>query len=368
MTISIDQRKASDGKSKFFLRFYDKSRKWTETLEVFTVDKPQTKAERESNKTAWQLVEAIRGTRLVEYQNGKYGFSDSYKQQGSFLDYFKQLTEKRKSSQGNYGNWQSTYQILLKLIDGKGLTFEEVTPEFLEKFKKYLLEAKITKSNTCLSRNSALSYFNKVKAALNQAFDDKIIQDKISLRVKGIKEEDTHREYLTLDELNKLKNTYCEIEILKKAFLFSATTGLRWSDVNNLKWKDITFSEELKCNQLRFVMKKTKAAEVLPINDQAMGFIGERMTDNERVFIGLKYSAWHNLRLQQWVMRAGINKSITFHCARHTYATLMLTHNVDIFTVSKLLGHKDIKTTQIYAKVIDQRKVDAINLFPTLTI
>jgi hypothetical protein len=145
MTISIDQRKVSDGKSKFFLRFYDKSRKWTETLEVFTVDKPQTKAERESNKTAWQLVEAIRGTRLVEYQNGKYGFSDTYKQQGSFLDYFKKLTENRKRSQGNYGNWRSTYQILLKFTDGKGLTFEEVTPEFLECLKNFYLKRRLLK-------------------------------------------------------------------------------------------------------------------------------------------------------------------------------------------------------------------------------
>ena len=329
MSISIRERQLEHGRSRLFLDCYQNGKRKVEKLELFIINKPQTKIEREGNKTTWQLAEAIRATRLIEFQNGKYGFTDTYKQQCSFLDYFKQLTEKRKRSQGNYGNWQSMYQILLKFTDGKGLTFEEVTPEFLEKLKKYLLEAKITKSNTRLSQNSALSYFNKVKAALNQAFDDKIIPDKISLRVKGIMEEDTHREYLTLDELKKLKNTYCEIEMLKKAFLFSATTGLRWSDVNNLTWKDIVYSEELKCYQIKFVMKKTKAAEVLPINDQAMEFIGERMADNERVFKGLKYSAWHNLRLQQWVMRAGINKNITFHCARHTYATLMLTHNVD---------------------------------------
>lgn len=368
MSISISERKLENDRSRLVLKFYHEGKRWVESLDLYLSDKPKTKAEKEANKTTKQLAEAIRGKRLVEQQNGKYGFADTHKMQASFLDYFKQLTEKRKRSQGNYGNWQSTYQILLKFTQGKDLTFEEVTPELLEKLKKYLLEAKITKSNTCLSRNSALSYFNKVKAALNHAFDDKIIQDKISLRVKGIAEEDTHREYLTMEELNTLKNTCCEIEILKKAFLFSATTGLRWSDVNNLTWKDISYSDELKCNQLRFVMKKTKAAEVLPINDQAMEFVGERMLDQERVFKGIKYSAWHNLRLQQWVMRAGINKQITFHCARHTYATLMLTQNVDIFTVSKLLGHKDIKTTQIYAKVVDQRKIDAVKQFPKFTI
>jgi site-specific recombinase XerD len=65
-------------------------------------------------------------------------------------------------------------------------------------------------------------------------------------------------------------------------------------------------------------------------------------------------------------MKAGIKKKITFHCARHTYATLLLTHNVDMAVVSKMLGHRELKTTQIYAKVIDQRKVDAIHMLPII--
>jgi site-specific recombinase XerD len=89
--------------------------------------------------------------------------------------------------------------------------------------------------------------------------------------------------------------------------------------------------------------------------------LGEKAEPIERVFKGLKYSAWHNIKLQQWVMRAGISKTITFHCARHTYATLQLTLGTDIYTVSKLLGHKDLKTTQVYAKIIDDKKKEAAN-------
>ncbi len=89
---------------------------------------------------------------------------------------------------------------------------------------------------------------------------------------------------------------------------------------------------------------------------------------NEKIFKGLKYSAWHNLKLQQWVMKAGISKTITFHCARHTYATLQLTQGTDIYTVSKLLGHRELKTTQIYAQIIDQKKVDATNVIPKFKI
>jgi integrase len=100
----------------------------------------------------------------------------------------------------------------------------------------------------------------------------------------------------------------------------------------------------------------TWSTQTLPFNDDALKLLGERTGLKERVFEGLKYSAWHNLKLQQWAMKAGISKTITFHCARHTYATLQLTLGTDIYTVSKLLGHKDLKTTQIYAKVIDERK------------
>ena len=147
---------------------------------------------------------------------------------------------------------------------------------------------------------------------------------------------------------------------MKTAFLFSALTGLRWSDIQKLSWAEMQHSEDIG-HYIRYTQKKTKGSETLPISEQAFGFLGERGEPNERVFMGLKYSAWHNMRLQQWAMRAGISKSITFHCARHTYATLQLTLGSDIYTVSKMLGHKHLKTTEIYAKVIDHKKKEAAN-------
>jgi len=125
-------------------------------------------------------------------------------------------------------------------------------------------------------------------------------------------------------------------------------------------WSEVQHSNEIGY-YIRFRQKKTKGVETLPISQQAYELLGEPASADERVFLGLKYSAWHNLKLQQWVMKAGISKTITFHCARHTYATLQLTLGTDIYTVSKLLGHKDLKTTQIYAKIIDERKKEAAN-------
>jgi integrase len=240
------------------------------------------------------------------------------------------------------------------------ITFAQVDRNFVQGFKDFLDKDVRTKSNQKLSQNSKYSYFNKFRAALKQAVKDGIIPTNPSEGVEAFKQGEPQREFLTLEELQAAVQAECEIPQIKTAFIFSCLTGLRWSDVNKLLWSEVQHSNEMGY-YIRFRQKKTKGAETLPISEQAFGLLGERQDKDERVFKGLRYSAWHNLKLQQWMMRAGISKTITFHCARHTYATLQLSAGTDIYTVSKLLGHRELKTTQIYAKVIDQQKKEAAN-------
>ena len=142
--------------------------------------------------------------------------------------------------------------------------------------------------------------------------------------------------------------------------MFSALTGLRFSDIEKLIWREIRF-EKGQGYSIVFRQRKTKGAEVLPISDQAAEMLGEQGNLDDKVFEGLKYSAYSNKHLFQWIGAAGITKDITFHCFRHTYAILQLANGTDIYTVSKLLGHKELKTTQIYAKVIDKMKREAVD-------
>src|SRR5690606_640293 len=153
----------------------------------------------------------------------------------------------------------------------------------------------------------------------------------------------------------------------KRAFLFGCLTGLRWSDIQKLKWSEVQKTD----NGMRIVFnqKKTKELQYLDISDQAVELLGERKgKPDDRVFVGLQYSAYMNLELKKWVMKAGITKEITFHCSRHTFATLQLTHGTEIYTVSKLLGHKHLQTTEIYSKIIDEKKREAVNKIPNLNI
>ena len=180
------------------------------------------------------------------------------------------------------------------------------------------------------------------------------------IRDRSIIPEESERGFLTYDELKALANTPCEIPVLGNAFLFSASTGLRWSDIEKLTWHEVQHSKEMGY-YIRFRQKKTKGLETLPFSENAFNLLPKQEPDMDLVFGNLKYSAWYNVKLKQWIMKAGISKNITFHSARHTYATLQLTLGTDIYTVSKLLGHKNISTTQIYAKVIDEKKRVAAN-------
>ena len=87
--------------------------------------------------------------------------------------------------------------------------------------------------------------------------------------------------------------------------------------------------------------------------------MGEPKEPTAKVFEGLKYSAYHNKHLFQWIGAAGITKDITFHCFRHTFATLQLSEGTTLYTVSKMLGHRNIKTTQIYAEIVNKTKREA---------
>lgn len=358
MKVTLRQRNQG-GKTSLYLDYYHNGKRKTEYLKLYLYPNPKTKDQKDLNKKTLQLAESIMAQKQVEIQNGYYGFRNQEKLKGSFIKYIKILTDKRSDSLGNYGNWDSMRKHLESFVPDD-ITFAQVDRKFVEDFKYYLDKEVKTKNNLGLSQNSKYSYFNKFRAALKQAVKDGILNINPAEGVESFKQGEPEREFLTMEELQACANTDCKIPQLKTAFLFSCLTGLRWSDIHKLVWSEIQHSKEMGY-YIRFRQKKTKGAETLPISQQAVEILGERQDNTVKVFKGLKYSASLNIKLQQWVMQAGISKSITFHCARHTYATLQLTFGTDIYTVSKLLGHKELKTTQVYAKIIDDKKKEAAN-------
>ena len=330
----------------------------------------------QKDQEACIFADKVRDLRQHEYDNQSL-YTDTEAEQAAqnarakcdFINYFEELKEKRhkNSSKSIQVNW-SRELALMKLYTGnKPLPFGCIDLTLIEDYKDYLLNAPKGggKSGT-ISANTASTYFSIFKAGLHQAFVDGYLTIDLAAKVKNIYFEESQREYLTLEELNQLAATPCESDILRRAALFSALTELRHCDIKQLKWRDVVKDEGH--YRLLFTQQKTKGVEYMPISDQAYLLCGERGDADRLVFEGLQDPSWINRPVKKWIEASGITKHITFHCFRHTYATLQLTSGTDIYTVSKMLGHKKVTTTQIYAKIVDEKKeaaADAFQIIPT---
>ncbi len=368
--VKLREKKISGNRQSLYLDFYpaiphpetgEPTRR--EFLGMYIFDNAKNPFNKQHNKETLQLAEQIRQKRenhlnKPEIYTGYEKEQLKIKEQGeqNFVTYFKSLADKRKAS--NHDNWISAYNYLETFTKGN-LKFADINEKFCNEFKEYLLATKSTKSSkTTLAQNSAVSYFNKLKATLKQAYKDGYLTTDLNTKIEPIKQAETQRNFLTIEELNSLVKTECNNPLLKRAALFSALTGLRFSDIKNLVWGELEYIEN-NGYFIQFKQQKTKGVEMMPISEQAYSLLGERKEPTDKIFEGLTYSAYENKHLYQWIGAAGITKNITFHCFRHTFATLQLSNGTDIYTVSKMLGHRELKTTQVYAKIIDKTKREA---------
>jgi integrase len=368
--VKLREKNISGNRKSLYLDFYpaiphpetgEPTRR--EFLGMYLYDKAINPIDKQHNKETIQLAIQIRQKR-ENYLNKPEVYTGYEKEQlrikelgeQNFVEYFKSLADKRKAS--NHDNWLSAYNYLETFTKGN-LKFSDLNEKFCNEFKDYLLTTKSNKSKKAtLSQNSAVSYFNKLKATLKQAYKDGYLPSDLNSKIQPVKQAETQRNFLTIEELNSLIKTECSNPLLKRAAIFSALTGLRFSDIKNLVWGELEYIEG-NGYFIKFKQQKTKGIEMMPISEQAYSLLGDRKEPTDKVFQGLTYSAYENKNLAKWIGLSGITKDITFHCFRHTFATLQLSKGTDIYTVSKMLGHRELKTTQVYAKIIDQTKREA---------
>lgn len=371
--VKLRQKEISGKRKSLYLDYYPaiphpETSKPTrrEFLGLYLFDKPTNSIDKLHNKETLQIAQQIRQKRdsLVNKPEIYTEFEKEQLQlrklgETNFVEYFKSLTNKRKGSTRE--NWNSAYHYLYEFCNG----FKkcgELNEQFCNDFKDYLLNVKSRKSTkNNLSQNTASSYFSKFKASLKSAYKAGMLKIDLNSRIDLIPLKETKKYFLTIEEVNLLGKTQCENIILKKAVLFAALTGLRFSDIEKLIWGELEYV--LKDGyQIIFEQRKTSGQELLPISEQAYKLLGDPKRPEDKVFDGLIYSSTLNNTLKDWVKSTGINKTITFHCFRHTYATLLLHHGVDIYTVSKMLGHRGLKNTLVYLHLLDNSKRNAADI------
>jgi len=375
MKIALKEKKLKNGMSSLYIESYkgsssDENGKRIhlrdfEYLKLYQYPNPKTASEKKNNKENLNQAEDVLAIRKANFAQGKYGLKNNIKAKRPFLDYFNEKSEEKANSLKNYGTWTSALMHLKNIIS-PNFIFDEVNDDFIKRVRYYFNVEARTKSKLPLSANSKYTYYNKFKACLRSAFDDGYLAVNYANKVKGFEQAESQREYLTFKELQNLVNTPCKYPILKNAFIFSCLTGLRWSDCNTLIWSEIR-DEGPNLFRVNFRQEKTDGVEYLYISKQARDLLGERYGNSDRVFIGLKYSAVYNNEIVRWCNRASVFKHITFHSARHTNAVLLLENGADLYTVQKRLGHKEIKTTAIYAKIVDEKMRESAHIIPELT-
>ena len=336
-----------------------------EYLSFFLVPKPKSSIEKALNSENLYKAEIIRGNRFNEVNKEQIYTPFELERihikevgEKSFIHYLKHTAESRTGN--NADIWKYAIIHFEMFLKNEDILMQDIDVTIIEDFRAYLLKAKcLRKKNQFLAQNTALSYFNKIKATLRKAYKKGLLQTDVNAAIEGIKEQESQRNFLTMEEAVRLVNTPCKKEIVKRVSLFSLLTGIRYSDISKLTWEEVQHSKQ-EGYYIRFKQQKTDRPVTLPISEEALEFLGERRMEHGKIFLNLKKWDFDRL-IPIWIKDAAIEKHITFHCFRHTYATLQMAAGTDIFTVSKMLGHKNIKTTQIYTKIIDEKKRETTN-------
>ena len=311
------------------------------------------------NRMLYENIAAIEQTELGLWQQGKSISLDLLKNSidkplsngRSFLTFFKEEIANSSLKESTRQNHLSTLELLQEFK--KEILFTDLTFEFVSSFDNYL-QSKGYHLNTIAKHMKHLKRY--INVAINKEYMD--IQ-KYAFRKYKIKSIEGSHTHLAPEELHKFENLqltgrYTRLQKTKDAFLFCCYAGLRYSDFTNLTSANIVeFHQE---TWIIYKSVKTGMEVRLPLNllFEGKGIqILQRYKDDLNSFFKLKDNSNINKELNILAGFAKIDKRVSFHTARHTNATLLLYNGANITTVQKLLGHKSVKTTQVYANIMD---------------
>ena len=366
MSVKLRKKKLANGKKSLYLDIYHNGQRHYDFLRLILLNEIKVKSEnnremvllskriKEANREKLILAETIRANRESELEFADHDIIPSFKRNADFVEYFQKIGE----SKGRSALIWKSVLIHLKKFSGGAVPFKNINELWLEGFQNYLLKN--------ISANTASGHFGKVRSALKRAVRDRIILRNPCDNVTNIKLEETERKFLTFEEIKKLSETIPEKESHKEVarmFLFGCFTGLSIANLHTLTY------EQIEGDTVKFIRTKTKTWHYVPLNKTALALIGDTVNcpPSAKVFKTTNKRQCRYI-LGKWEKQAKFEKHLHFHLARHTFATLSLTQGADLYTVSKLLGHKKIATTQIYGKVIDSAKRKAGDALPQLEL
>lgn len=374
--VTIRFKELSKGSKSLYLDIYRDGARSYEFLKLYLIpERPGVEADKIANQITLDAANAIKAQRIKEIVTGKAGIKSHSGKALLLLDWMQQRQDRATKSAKDAGRKASNTAVGIKTAathlrryinaeyKGKAVSLGQVNKDFCTGFAAYLKNAP-QRWGEPLSPNTSALYYKNFEAAINEAYKKGLIPSNPVAIIEANEKpqgQPTERDYLTAEELKTLAATKCPNEQVRAAFLFSCFCGLRLSDIEGLTWD--TIRQDGDTWRIETRMQKTRQIIYLPLSDAALRFLPDRGEKTpESLVFDLPKRITTQCDIRTWVKRAGIEKRISFHCARHTFATLALTKGADLYSISKLLGHTNVKTTQVYATIIDQRKKEAANL------
>ncbi|MCM1078536.1 MAG: site-specific integrase [Bacteroidales bacterium] len=376
--IALREKALKGGRKSLYLDYYvSGTRKHAyEFLSLYLIPEIND-YDREKNRNTIEMARAIQAQRIIERARGKAGMPIREAGKILLVDYCAQCHNNKVDNGLSSNTTGGIYRTTLHLIEyaGEKVRLSDVDKAFCVGFVRYLASAKHLREshNGTLSRGSANRYFGIFSSILNQAVRDGLLSSNPAHRLsvdekKGISYKGAHREYLTAGELALLIQTECKNAIVRNAFLFACFTGLRVSDIAAIQWKNIMTDGSGRMS-VNIIMKKTGEEIYIPLSNNALRWLPDTGSRQPHTNIFPMPSASSiSFHIKNWAKAAGISKNISFHTSRHTFATLLLTQGADLYTTSKLLGHQDIKVTQVYADIVSKKRQQAVSLLDDIDI
>lgn len=373
--VTIRFKELAKGSKSIYLDIYRDGVRSYEFLKLYII--PEKSAEdKNANAVTMDAANAIKAQRIKEIVNGEAGIKNRKGGYVLILDWMQQRQDRAEKAAKDAGRKTSNTAEGIKTAaahlrryieseyKGRAVTLAAIDKDFCAGFAAYLKDAPQRWGAGTLSKNTSALYYSNFEAALNEAYKKGLISVNPAALVEDNEKpqaQPSERDYLTAEELRTLAAAKCPNEQVKAAFLFSCFCGLRLSDIEGLTWDAVHLDGDTW--QIETRMQKTRQIIYLPLSAEARRFMPERGNKGPQDFVfTLPKRVTTQCDIRTWVKRAGLTKKISFHCARHTFATLALTQGADLYSISKLLGHTNVQTTQIYAAIIDQKKQAAVNL------
>lgn len=363
--IRLRQKQLANGNKSLYLDIYHNGRRAYCFLKLYLIPEID-KAAKLANENTLRAANAIKAQKIIELANGQANITDNSARAKMLLTDWIAQFEKYCADKGQSPKYSQLAHAMLKhlknYIGNAKTRLKDVDKAFCIGFIESLKNAKSFRGGKPLAGSTIEAYLQLFTNAINVAVRKEILHSNPMYKLDKAdlpQHHESTREYLSTDEVKALIKTPCDNEQIKQAFLFSCFCGLRYSDVEGLTWSNIY--TENGCVKAKVTIKKTQRTLILPLSAEALKWLPQRVGDTDKIF-NLPHITTVAKQVPQWANRAGITKKVTFHIARHTFATMMLTVGADLYTTSKLLGHSSINTTQIYAKIVDEKKTEAVNL------